>query len=119
MRWLSFAALCLTLCACGRLVQYGDPRLRPQPDKTASSAPGDAGQGEELELTGKGTVRWVDEDGGFWGVRADDGRSYRLRGLSPVYQKDGTRIRFRGRARGAGDFAPWHTVVDLTDVSGV
>ena len=50
---------------------------------------------------------------------SESGRSYRLEGLPPVYQKEGTRIRFRGRRRGPGDLAPWSTVLELIDVSGV
>ena len=121
MRRLALGALVLLTCACGRLAQYGDPRLRPQADApTASTGSGDAGQATEVtEVAGKGTVRRVGEEGGFWGLRADDGRSYRLEGLPPVYQKEGTRIRFRGRRRGPGELAPWSTVLELTDVSGV
>ena len=74
---------------------------------------------EVTEVAGKGTVRRIGEDGGFWGLRGDDGRSYRLEGLSPVYQKEGTRIRFRGRRRGPLQLAPWSMVLELTDVSGV
>ena len=106
MRWLAAGALVLSLCACGRLAQYGDPRLRKEPD-AAAAAPASA----PTEIAGKGTVRRVDDDGGFWGLRTDDGHSYRLEALPPVYQKDGTRIRFRGRVRGG--------VLDLVDVSGV
>jgi hypothetical protein len=74
---------------------------------------------EAREVTGKGTVRRLDEDGGFWGVRADDGRGYRVSDLPPVYRKDGTRIRFRGRLLGPLDPASWRTVIEIIDVSGV
>jgi hypothetical protein len=116
MRRLALGAFLLSLCACGRLAQYGDPRLRPQaetpPDATTQA-------GEFREVTGKGTVRRVEEDGGFWGVRADDGRSYRLATLPPVFQKEGTRVRFRGRLRGPEDPAPWRMVLELIDLAGV
>ena len=120
MRWLAPGALLLSLCACGRLAQYGDPRLRPPADAALPSVESGATQaGEATEVAGKGTVRRVDEDGGFWGVRGDDGRSYRLHALPPIYQKEGTRVRFRGSLRGPADVAPWRTVLELSDVSGV
>jgi hypothetical protein len=111
MRPLLLCALLVPLAACARLAQYGDPRLRPEPGPAAAA--------EAVLVRNKGTVRRVDTDGGFWGVSADDGRRYRIVDLPPVYQKDGTRIRFAGQVRGETDAAPWGTVLDLTEISGV
>ena len=119
MRWLLLGAL-VVASGCARLAQYGDPRLRPEvptaatPAETPAATPADA-----VVVRHKGTVRRLDEDGGFWGVRADDGRRYRVTDLPPVYQKDGTRIRFAGRVQEGVDLAPWGTVLELTEVSGV
>jgi hypothetical protein len=117
MRCLLLALLAVLACGCARLAQYGDPDLRPSPPPAEASVSASA-PGQAVEVRAKGTVRRLDADGGFWGVRADDGRRYRLESLPPVYQKDGTRIRFTGRVRGASDLAPWQTVLDLTEVSG-
>ena len=118
MRCFLLSFLALLACGCGRLAQYGDPRLRPEPPPVDASASPSAAAEPVLVQT-KGTVRRIDTDGGFWGVSADDGRRYRLESLPPVYQKDGTRIRFTGRVRGETNLAPWLTVLDLTEVSGV
>lgn len=109
MRPLLLCALLVPLAGCARLAQYGDPGLRPKPDAAV----------EAVLVRSKGTVRRVDADGGFWGVSADDGRRYRIVELPPVYQKDGTRVRFAGQVRGNTDPAPWRTVLDLTEISGV
>ena len=116
MRQLLLGALVVMIAGCARLAQYGDPDLRSQPAPPATAAePATAA----VLVRSKGTVRRVDEDGGFWGVRADDGRRYRVPDLPAVYQKDGTRIRFAGHVRGEADPAPWRTVLDLTEIAGV
>jgi hypothetical protein len=118
---LPLLAVLLLAPSCARLAEYGDPRLRGAGTAGAaagatSDAPGPAA--EAVEVGGKGTVRRVDEDGGFWGLRADDGRRYRLVDLPLVFQKDGTRIRFQGRVEPEGG-GTWGNRLALTQVSGV
>jgi hypothetical protein len=123
MRWLLLCAL-IVVTRCARLAEYGDPRLRPEaptaatPAATSATTPATT-RADALVVRNKGTVRRLDQDGGFWGVRADDGRRYRVTDLPPVYQKDGTRIRFVGRVQDSVDLASWGTVLELTEVSGV
>jgi hypothetical protein len=119
MRWFLLGAL-VAVSGCARLAQYGDPRLRPEaPTAATPAAPSTAMPADAAVIRAKGTVRRLDGDGGVWGVRADDGRRYRVMDLPPVYQKDGTRIRFAGRVQETVDPAPWGTVLELTEVSGV
>jgi hypothetical protein len=121
MRHLAVCALLLLSCACTRLAQYGDPRLRPA---DPSAAPGQSaaapGPAAEVVVRGKGTIRLLEEaEGTSWGLRADDGKRYRLSSLPPVYRKDGTRIRFSGRVLPGGGPGLWGTELELTEVSGV
>ena len=119
MRWLLLGVL-VVASGCARLAQYGDPRLRPEaPAEAAPASEPAATPADAVVVRNKGTVRRLDADGGFWGVRADDGRRYRVMDLPPVYQKDGTRIRFAGRVQESVDLAPWGTVLELIEVSGV
>lgn len=121
MRALLALALLLLGASCARLAEYGDPRPRSAPTPMAPAS-GEARAPETpaaAEVRGKGTVRLVEEDGGFWGLRADDGRRYRLVDLPPVYQKDGTRIRFEGRVLEGSAAGTWGRRLALGQVSGV
>ena len=41
-----------------------------------------------------GTVRYIDLEGGFYGIEADDGARYYPLNLSGVYKEDGLQVRF-------------------------
>lgn len=44
-----------------------------------------------------GTVRYVDLEGGFYGIETDAGVQYLPQDLPDAYQQDGMRVRFRAR----------------------
>lgn len=41
-----------------------------------------------------GTVRFIEINGGFWGIVGDDGKHYDPMDLDPQLQEDGLRVRF-------------------------
>ncbi len=58
-------------------------------------------------ISGPGTVRWYDFEGGFFAIRGADGVTYDPMNLSAEYEQDGLPVRFRACFRGAaGDAAP-------------
>ena len=50
-----------------------------------------------IETTG--TVQYVEVEGGFYGIVAEDGTRYDPSGLPDEFQEDGLRVRFRAEIR--------------------
>lgn len=50
-------------------------------------------------IEGRGTVQFVELEGGFYGIVADDGQRYDPTNLDEAYEEDGLRVRFRARER--------------------
>lgn len=91
---------------------------RATPDLGRESVPTGVAEGsvpdESAVVAQKGTVIRVDLEGGFWGIRGDDGRKYLPMNLPEVYKKDGQRIRFEGRVRrDVVTTQQWGTVIDI------
>ena len=49
---------------------------------------------KEGVVTGAGTVHYLDFEGGFYGIVADDGSRYDPGRLEEEFQEDGLRVRF-------------------------
>jgi hypothetical protein len=64
-----------------------------------------------------GTVRYFNLEGGFYGIITDSGLRYRPLELPPQFQKDGLRVRFRGRAvKGVMGIQMWGVPFEIIDV---
>lgn len=76
------------------------------------------GGGDTVE--GTGTIRYLDVEGGFYGIVADDGSNYDPINLAcdfAVFQEDGLRITFEGEIRDDLDSVHmWGTIIELTAV---
>ena len=74
---------------------------------------------EDVRLvSGNGTVTYVDLEGGFYGIVADDGGRYLPLGLEERYRVDGMRITFAGEiARDTVTIQQWGTPVEIITVS--
>ena len=85
----------------------------PQPDSDPS-APTDLRTADQLEelledpsdgpdpaniVSGVGHIIYVDLEGGFYGLEAEDGTQYNPLNLEEAFQEDGLRVRFRGVLR--------------------
>ena len=101
---------------CATLAEYG---VRPSPGPEAADRP--EAQDPEAEVTLvtlTGTVTRVDLEGGFWGLRGDDGRRYALEGLPGQWHKDGLRVRLRGHVFAEENAASrWGTVLEVVEAS--
>lgn len=70
-----------------------------------------------LAVTGSGTVHFVDLEGGFFGLVADDGTRYLPLNLPPAFRVDGLRVRFRGRPRPeVVTVTQWGTPLELLEI---
>ncbi len=56
-------------------------------------------QSSEQIIKAEGTVKFIDLEGGFFGIIADDGSKYKPVNLPERYQKDGLKVSFEGKFR--------------------
>lgn len=64
-----------------------------------------------------GTVRYVNIEGGFWGVIGDDKELYDLINMPTELKKDGLRIRFSGKPLKGGSTRMWGTMIDVKSIA--
>jgi hypothetical protein len=73
-----------------------------------------AADGEGEIVSGTGTVRRFDLEGGFFAIAGDDGVTYDPTNLAEEFQRDGLRVRFRARVR--DDMAGIHMVGPIVEI---
>jgi len=59
---------------------------------------GKGGDDEDI-VSGTGTIKFIDLEGGFYGIIGDDGKYYDPINLSQDFQVDGLRVRFEAKIR--------------------
>ena len=75
------------------------------------------GCGREEAISGTGTVKFVELEGGFYGIVGDDNKQYDPINLEQTYQEDGLRIRFQARIRqDISSIHMWGTIIELTKI---
>jgi hypothetical protein len=68
-------------------------------------------------IIGTGTVTFLSFEGGFYGIKADDGRNYDPTNLPEDLRKDGLRVRFEAKElRDRASFHMWGTIVELVHI---
>lgn len=73
----------------------------------------------EAEITFMAEVRWVPLEGGFYGLVAEDGRRFLPLDLPEKFQKDGLKIRVRGKIRkDVVTFYLWGTPFEIREIEG-
>jgi inhibitor of cysteine peptidase len=73
------------------------------------------GRGEAI--SGTGTVKFVDLEGGFYGIVGDDGQNYDPMNLDQTYQEDGLRVRFQAKIRqDMASIHMWGKIIELTRI---
>jgi hypothetical protein len=74
-----------------------------------------ADSGDNFSVTG--TIVFLSFEGGFYGIKGDDGRSYDPINLPVEFRKEGMRIRFEAKElRDRASFHMWGTIVELVHV---
>lgn len=64
-----------------------------------------------------GTVRYIELEGGFYGLVADDGQKYNPVNLPKEYQKDGLRVKFQVKGKkGAVGIHMWGKIVNIIKI---
>jgi heat shock protein HslJ len=68
------------------------------------------------EITSDGTVLYIDLEGGFYGIVADDGTHYYPLNLPAEYAKDGARVIFSARQEDVATTAMWGIPVIILSI---
>ena len=64
-----------------------------------------------------GTVVFIDLEGGFWGIMADDGHRYDPGKLANDFRKEGLRVQMQGRVRtGAVSLRMWGQPIEVLSI---
>lgn len=71
-------------------------------------------------ISGTGTIRFLEFEGGFYGIVSDDGHRYDAGQLDSKFQKDGMRVKFVVRERSnVMSFRMWGKVVEVVSLEAV
>jgi len=109
---LSFAWVAAGSVLLGILVgcASGD---RPQAPTDSSSTTTPDTVTSDSVLQGTGTIRYVDLEGGFYGLVAEDGTKYDPTPLPESLRVDGLRVRFRATKTDEMTTRMWGTPVEI------
>lgn len=73
--------------------------------------------GSEDIIRKNGTIVFIDLEGGFYAIKADDGTKYDPVNLGKEFQQDGLRVHFEAKeAKELASFRMWGTLIELTKI---
>jgi len=79
--------------------------------------PGDAAKSVENPVSGTGEIVFVDLEGGFFGIVADDGQRFDPLNLDTEFRVSGLKVRFLGSVRkNVIGFHMWGTPLELIQI---
>lgn len=71
-------------------------------------------------IIGNGTIVYLSFEGGFYGIKGDDGKSYDPTNLPVEYRKDGMRVRFEVKELGnQASFHMWGIIVEIVHIQSL
>ncbi|MBS1272172.1 MAG: hypothetical protein MAGBODY4_01311 [Candidatus Marinimicrobia bacterium] len=74
---------------------------------------------EEI-ISDRGTIRYIDLEGGFYGIIADNGERYDPLNLPEEFKQDSLRVKFTAvEAKEQASFHMWGTIVEITRIEKV
>jgi inhibitor of cysteine peptidase len=72
---------------------------------------------DDETLTQKGTVVYMDLEGGFYGISGDDGKNYDPMNLPGEYKQDSLRVEFKYKKRtDLASFHMWGTIIEIVEI---
>lgn len=72
------------------------------------------------EINGTGTVKFLDFEGGFYGIISDNGENYDPINLSKEFQVDGLRVRFDAKKQeNVASFHMWGTIIEIINIERI
>lgn len=71
----------------------------------------------EDAIKSTGTIAFLSFEGGFYGIKGDDGKNYDPTNLPKEFQNEGMRVRFEARElTGRASVHMWGTIVELVTI---
>lgn len=114
-RVLTILAICALCIVAGCTSSSDIPQVSPNdvevPDLTEENGPDPA-----AIISGIGTVKYLDFEGGFYGIETDDGKRFNPQNLDAEYRQDGLRVRFRAEKQDLMTTQMWGTSVKIIDM---
>jgi hypothetical protein len=74
---------------------------------------------ETQPLSFKGTVNYINLEGGFWGIVSDDGRHYDPINLAEEFQQEGLRVQVEAVVKNCVGIHMWGTIIEITAINKV
>jgi len=72
------------------------------------------------DISGKGTVKFLDFEGGFYGIISDNGENYDPINLSKEFKVDGLRVRFDAKKQeDMASFHMWGTIIEIINIERI
>ncbi len=69
------------------------------------------------KLNFKGTVKYQNFEGGFWGIVADDGKNYDPDNLAGEFRQEGLRVQVEAVPNDRIGIHMWGTIVEITAIT--
>ena len=113
--------LSLTAAGCGLIEKPSEDVVKASPDDAVIPEDAEKMPPPSQIESGVGTVRYVELEGGFYGIVADEGNArYNPTNLHADYREDGLRVRFRGVVREDVVTAQmWGKSFELIDIQAI
>ena len=72
------------------------------------------------DISGKGTVKFLDFEGGFYGIISDNMENYDPINLGKEFQVDGLRVRFDAKKQeNVASFHMWGTIIEIINIERI
>lgn len=70
-------------------------------------------------LNFEGTVKYINLEGGFWGIVSDDGKNYDPINLAEEFRREGLRVQVKAVPKNRASIHMWGTVIEITAITKV
>lgn len=70
-------------------------------------------------LSFKGTVKYVNIEGGFWGIVSDDGKHYEPLNLAEEFKHEGLHVQNEAVVKDRVGTHMWGTIIEITAINKV
>ncbi len=111
-------ALLLIMCCSSLEPKESTHPSTPSPAKGEETDQIDQTVKPMQDIMGTGTIRFIDLEGGFYGIVADDGQRFDAGTLGESFQQDGLRVRFTVRERtGVMSIRMWGRIVEVVSLT--
>ena len=115
----SFVAGLLLLAACSSS-QDAPPldvaRANPTDAQVPEFGAADGPPPEDI-VSGVGVIRYLDLEGGFYGLIANDSTRYTPTNLDAAFQEDGLEVRFRGVLQDVMTMQMWGKPLEILEIT--